>query len=99
MSFRVDTELITSAIDNLTAAEGRMGDLQDLLDAVHDRVEDLVETGTFRDVWREELGILRDMFTKFPETLTSVAEAYDGVDQDIAASLEPADPPLPPNVV
>jgi hypothetical protein len=100
---RVDTELMASAMGNIrTSAELLTGEARSRLESIVDRAvaaglchhgdaED--KAGGFRDLWCDELEILGDSHGGFDGALTSAADAYDGIDHDIAAAIESSSAP------
>jgi uncharacterized protein YukE len=95
-AFRVDTDHITGAVDNIEAAVGRLGGAKDMLDGLIGRVSDADSDGKmsdFKDRWKDEFGIVADMLDKFKGALTSAADGYNGADQDMANAWNA--PPAP----
>jgi WXG100 family type VII secretion target len=103
-ALRVDTDQMTGAVSNIQTAVERLGSAKEMLSGIYGRIEsaatshdgdanDKVEG--FRNRWNDEFGILSDMLSKFKDTITSAARAYDSADQELATGITapPSGPP------
>jgi hypothetical protein len=95
-AFRVDTDHMTGAVDNISSAADRLGGGQGTLDHVNDSVE--ISMSDFRDRWKDEFGIISEMLTAFKEALTNASDTYDTTDSEIATAFStPAEAPSDPS--
>lgn len=106
-AFRVDTDHITGAVDNIGSAADRLAGAKELLDSIHGRLQSSAAMSQdtdadnriedFRNRWKDEFGIIGDMLGKFKGALTSASDGYNGADQEMANAWNA--PPAPPTEV
>jgi hypothetical protein len=101
-AFRVDTDHITGAVENIQSAADTLGGGQGTVDDVDGSAD--VSMGDLPYVLKEEFRIIGEMLSGFKEALNKTSDTYNGADHKIYTGITtppeaPSDPSGPTQAV